>query len=411
MEYITGLGRFGIKLGLDRTRAILERAGNPERGLRGALVAGTNGKGSTAAMLAAILRRAGHTVGTMPSPHLTSYNERVQVDGTPISEADFASAVDWLRPRLEGITEELGPPTEFEILTTVGLTYLARRCDRLVIEVGMGGRLDATNVLDLGLAVITNIDLDHVQYLGGTVEKIAAEKAGIIKPHDSVVTGATGSALAVVEAAAARNQASLWRLGAEIKLTDRWLGWEGSEIDVSGPGFRHDGLRVPLRGSHQAINAALAVAAANRLGEGPGGLEDVIWPGRLEAVGQDPLVLLDGGHNPAALARLAEDVPRLAAGRPITLVFGMMADKDLAASLAALRRMRPAHVVFTAATSPRSARPGALAELWGGGEVVASSVKATRRAIIQAGPGGLVLVCGSLYVVGEVRSSLVAGHR
>ena len=204
------------------------RAGNPERGLRGALVAGTNGKGSTAAMLAAALRAAGHTVGTMPSPHLSSYTERIQIDGNPISEAEFAAAVGWLKPRLEGIAEELGPPTEFEILTTVALTYLAQRCDRLVIEVGMGGRLDATNVLDLGLAIVTNVALDHTRYLGATVERIAAEKAGVIKSGNMVLTAAEGPALGVVEATAAGVGATCWRLGEEtfdviLERCNRWL--------------------------------------------------------------------------------------------------------------------------------------------------------------------------------------------
>jgi dihydrofolate synthase / folylpolyglutamate synthase len=354
-------------------------------------------------MLAAILRHNGHTVGTMPSPHLVSYTERIQVDGVPISEAEFAAAVEWLQPRLEGISADLGPPTEFEILTTVALTYLAQRCDRLVIEVGMGGRLDATNVLDLGLAVVTNVALDHQRYLGDTIQQIATEKAGIIKPGNAVVTGAEGTALRVVETAAAAAGADLWRLGAEIRLTSRWRGWEGSEVDVSGPGFEYHGLRVHLLGGHQAANAALAVAAAHLLGEKPAGLDAVRWPGRLEPLGSRPAVLLDGGHNPAALACLADDVPRLAEGRPVTVVFGMMADKDIPAGFAELRRMGPAALVFTAAASPRAARPTDLATAWGGGEVVEEAVAAARRGVELAGPDGLVLVCGSLYLVGEVR--------
>jgi dihydrofolate synthase / folylpolyglutamate synthase len=359
-------------------------------------------------MLAAILRHAGHTVGTMPSPHLVSYTERIQVDGEPISEPEFAAAVDSLRPRLEGIAEDLGPPTEFEILTTVALSYLARRCDRLVIEVGMGGRLDATNVLDLGVAVITNVALDHQRYLGDTVEQIAREKAGIIKPGDAVITGAEGPALDVVEADASAAGAELWRIGHELRLSQRWRGWDGSEIDLAGPGFEHHGLRVPLLGSYQGANAALAVAAAHRLGEAPAGVEEARWPGRLEPVGREPVVLLDGGHNPAALARLADDVPRLAEGRPVTVVFGMMADKDLGASLAELRRLGPAAVVFTAADSPRAAPPADLAAAWGGGEAVGGALRAVERGLELAGPGGLLLVCGSLYLVGEVRSWALA---
>ena len=396
---------------MERTRAILERAGNPQLGLSGALVAGTNGKGSTAAMLGSILGAAGHRVGTMPSPHLSSYTERVQVDGEPISEQEFATALDWLRPRLEGIAEGLGPPTEFEILTSLAVTYLSQRCDRLVIEVGMGGRLDSTNVLDLGVSVITNVALDHERYLGDTIEQIATEKAGIIKPGNLVITGAEGAALEVVEASARQAGATLWRLGQELALHARWDGWRGSEIDVDGPGFAERKLRVPLLGSYQAANAALAVGAAHALGETGRGIEATRWPGRLEPVGEHQLILLDGGHNPAALERLAADLPLLAEGRPLVVVFGIMADKDLPASFVQLRQMQPRQVVFTAADTPRAARPEDLASLWGGGEAVLPAKAAARRGVDLAGPGGLVLVCGSLYLVGEVRPGLLAARR
>ena len=363
-------------------------------------------------MLAAVLRAGGHRVGTMPSPHLSSYTERIQVDGEPITEPDFAAALEWLRPRLEGIAKESGSPTEFEILTTLALTYLSQRCDRLVIEVGMGGRLDATNVLDLGIAVITNVALDHQRYLGESIEKIAAEKAGIIKPGNLVITGAEGAALEVIEASAGAAGARLWRLGQELNLTAANLGWRGSEIDVEGPGFAERGLRVPLLGSYQAANAALAVAAAHALGQAGRGLEETRWPGRLEPIGEHPTILLDGGHNPAALALLAVDVSELAEGRPLVAVFGMMADKDIPASLAELHRLNPRQVIFTAAAdTPRAARPQDLAATWGGGETLLPAAAAVGRAAELAGPEGLVLVCGSLYLVGEVRPGLVAARR
>jgi dihydrofolate synthase / folylpolyglutamate synthase len=377
-------------------------------------VAGTNGKGSTAAMLAAILHEAGHTVGTMPSPHLSSYTERIQIDGAPISESEFAAAVDWLLPRLEGIAEELGPPTEFELLTTIALTYLARHCDRLVIEVGMGGRLDSTNVLDLGVAVVTNVDLDHQQYLGDTIEAISYEKAGVIKAGNTVITGASPRAMVAIQARADEVGATVWRLHGEIHHARRTLAWEGVEVDVKGPGFGCS-VRTPLLGRFQGDNAALAVAAAHAI-DGVAcetmrsGLATVQWPGRLEHVGDHPAVLLDGGHNPAAIRWLAQTIPELAAGRRLVIVFGMMADKDLPAALAELRQLRPAEVVFTAAESPRAAAPEHLAELWGGGEVVVSPELAVWRAIELAGLEGILLVCGSLYLVGAVRPMLIAAR-
>lgn len=386
---------------------MLALAGNPQAGVRGALIAGTNGKGSTAALLASILSAGGGRIGTMPSPHLSSYTERVQVNGRPISEADFAAAVDELRGRLDELPAELGPPTEFEILTVVALSYLARQCDLLVIEVGMGGRLDATNVLDLGIAVITNVTIDHAQYLGDTVEKIAAEKAGIIKPGNHVLTAAEGGALQVVEERAAAAPAQLWRLGHELSLRARSRGWQGSDIDVSGPGFSHENLHVPLVGEHQAANAALAVAAGHLLGQSPEAIGATRWPGRLELVGRSPMVVLDGGHNPDALRRLGREIRHLEEPRRPIVVFGLMADKDVEGCLAGLRAMDPAAVVFTSASGSRPARPELLATAWGGGEVADSPEEALGRAIELAGPQGLVVVCGSLYLVGELRPILV----
>src|SRR6266478_2373795 len=236
LAYVSRLGRFGMKLGTERTRAILDRIGGPDRGLKGALIAGTNGKGSTAACLASILQASGHRVGFMPKPHLISYTERIQVDGTPISEDDFVQTLMDLKPALEGIADEMGQATEFEMLTVMALAYLAPRVDRLVCEVGLGGRLDATNALDLGVAVITNVDLDHQKYLGSTIGEIAREKAAIIKQGNHVVTGCEGEPLAIVEARAKTMSAQLWRLGREVVVESTSLGWAGHELNVGGPG-------------------------------------------------------------------------------------------------------------------------------------------------------------------------------
>jgi len=410
VAYLTGLGRFGIKQGLERTQAILDELGHPERGLRGALVAGTNGKGSTAAVLASILRARGLRAGTTPSPHLSSYTERVQVDGRPIPEDEFAAAVDALRPRLEPVIARLGEPTEFEILVTLALGWLGPRVDRLVVEVGMGGRLDSTNVLDLGVAIVTNVSLDHRRHLGDTVGQIAAEKAAIVKAGDVVVTGASGSALEVVEEAAARaGAAAVWRLGREIAVRARSLGWEGSEVDVRGPGFEHRGLRLRLVGAFQPANAALAVAAAHALGDATPeavtrGLDEARWPGRLERIGER--LVVDGAHNPQGMRALVTSLRTLLDDEPVTVVFGAMADKDVKEILAELRGLEPEHVVFTAAGAAglRAASPEALADAWGRqSERRPDSRAALTRARELAGQDGWVVVCGSLYLVGEVR--------
>ena len=233
LAYISRLGRFGMKLGTERTRAILDRLGNPETGLRGALIAGTNGKGSTAVCLASILQSAGLRVGFMPKPHLVSYTERIQLDGVPISERDFVRTLEALLPTLDVIADEMGQATEFEMLTAMALTHLSPRIDRLVCEVGLGGRLDATNALDLGIAVITNVDYDHQKYLGDTIEQIAQEKAAIIKPGNHVITGCEGAALEIVEDHAKKAGSTIWRLGREIKLESESRGWDGHVMSVS----------------------------------------------------------------------------------------------------------------------------------------------------------------------------------
>jgi len=415
LAYVTGLGRFGMKLGLDRMRAILDELGNPERGHRGALIAGTNGKGSTSAYLESILRAAGLRTGMTPSPHLSSYLERVQLDGRPISEATFAQAVAELRPRLEPVIARLGEPTEFEVLIALAISWLAPRADRLVIEVGMGGRLDSTNVLDLGVAIVTNVTLDHRKHLGSTARAIAGEKAGIIKPGNVVVTGASGAALTVVErAAGAVGAADLWRLGREITVRSRWHGWEGSSLDVSGPGFSHRGLRTRMLGSFQPGNAALAVAAAHALGDATAaavreGVESAEWPGRLELVAER--VLVDGAHNQDGMRQLVRSLRRLLDGAPVVVVFGAMADKDLPLVFEQMRRLEPERVVFTAAPSAgaRAVRPEALAAAWDGpSEERVDPAEALARARELAGADGWILVTGSLYLVGELREAVVS---
>ena len=410
LAYISRLGRFGMKLGTERTRAILDHLGNPERGLRGALIAGTNGKGSTAVCLAYILQSAHLNVGFMPKPHLVSYTERIQLNGVPISEGDFVRTLEELLPALDEITKEVGQATEFEMLTGMALAHLAPRIDRLVCEVGLGGRLDATNALDLGVAVITNVDYDHQKYLGDTIEQIAHEKAAIIKPGNHVITGCEGVALEIVEDHARRAGSTIWRLGREIMLESKSRGWNGHTLAVTGPGFEHSDLSLPLVGDYQPSNAALAVAAAEALGDATNdavrlGLASTIWPGRLQLIAKRPRVILDGGHNPAAMTKSGAALRRLIGHERLVTVFAMLRERDPVQLLAALRTLDPGAAVFT---EPGSAAGHAissdqLAAIYGGGaESVKPAQAALERAKELAGPAGNVLVCGSLYLVGEI---------
>jgi dihydrofolate synthase/folylpolyglutamate synthase len=413
LAYISQLGRFGMKLGIERTRAILDRLGNPEHGLSGALIAGTNGKGSTAACLASILQASGHHVGFMPKPHLISYTERIQVDGIPITEQDFVQTLEDLMPTLDAVADEMGQATEFEMLTAMAIAYLAPRVDRLVCEVGLGGRLDATNALDLGVAVITNVDLDHQKYLGDTIEQIAEEKAAIIKPHNRVVTGTHGAALAIVENHARSTGSTLWRLGHEIEVESKSLGWDGHFVSVAGPGFDHAGLELPLVGDYQPDNAALAVAAAHTLDQVSDeavreGLAQTSWPGRLQLIATHPRVVLDGGHNPAAMTKSGISLRRLIGSERLVTVFAMLSERDPAQLMAALRTLGPGAAVFTEPVSAGGHAVSAqkLAAMFGGhAEAILDPRSALERAKALAGPDGNVLVCGSLYLVGEILAS------
>jgi dihydrofolate synthase/folylpolyglutamate synthase len=410
LAYIAKLGRFGMKLGTERTTAILDRLGNPEHGLKGALIAGTNGKGSTAACLASILQSAGDTVGFMPKPHLISYTERIQINGTPISELEFVDTLAALMPTLEAVAVEMGQATEFEMLTAMAIAYLAPRIDRLVCEVGLGGRLDATNALDLGVAVITNVDLDHQKYLGDTIEQIAREKAAIVKPGNQVITGSEGVALEIVEQSAKKSGSPVWRLGREIQLESRSQGWDGHLMTVRGPGFEHIDLELPLIGDYQPANAALAVATAHALDDVEDdavrrGLASTIWPGRMQLIATRPRVVLDGGHNPAAMTKSGAALRRLIGPERLITVFAMISERDPVQLLSALRTLRPDGAVFT---EPRSAGGHAissdeLAAAYGSdAESVRPALAALERATELAGSDGNVLVCGSLYLVGEI---------
>ena len=410
LAYISKQGRFGMKLGTERTRAILDRMGGPDRGLSGALIAGTNGKGSTGAILAAILTAARRDVGFMPKPHLMSYTERIEVNGRPITESEFVETLEALIPTLDDVAAEMGQATEFEMLTAMALAFLAPRVDRLVCEVGLGGRLDATNALDLGVAVITNVDLDHQKYLGDTIEQIAHEKAAIIKLNNKVVTGCEGLALTIVEEHAREAAAPVWALGRDIRVESRSRGWDGHVVNVNGPGFEHIELMLPLVGDYQPANAGLATAVAHLLDEVTDddvrkGLQSTRWPGRLQVIAYKPRVILDGGHNPAAMIKAGASLRRLIEGGRLVAVFAMLRERDPVQLLTALRTLKPDAVVFTepASAAGHAISAEVLARIYGtGGYDIVPAAAALERARDLAGPDGNVLVCGSLYLVGEI---------
>ena len=434
---IRARGPIGIRLGLERMRALLAELGDPQRSLRGVLVGGTNGKGSVAAMVTAMLQAAGYSTAQSPSPHLSSYRERILIDGRPIAAAALDGLLEeTLRASVPGETAH-GPATEFELLTAAAWLWAARRSvDVLVMEVGLGGRLDASNTWAADVAAITGVGLDHQEYLGDDLASIAAEKAAIIKPGCRAVTGASGVALTVIEARAREVGVPL-RVCPPLVVT----GMELSGITVQVP--RLGRLAMPLLGRHQAANAAVALGIATALAEAGvaeipdaaivAGLARARWPGRLEMLERDGLtILLDGAHNPDGAAALAaaidELAPHLPGGRP-TLLLAVMGDKDVAEILAALAAATPLREARCLATrvpdSDRSLPASELAAAWASatghsatGRPAADGHSATAvddadRALemameLAAAAGGPLIVSGSLYLVGHVRARLVS---
>ena len=426
LSAIQARGRFGIRLGLGRTRAILAALGHPERELHGPLIAGTNGKGSVVALTASALQAAGYRVGQMPKPHLVTYRERIQVDDRPIEPDDFARVVAEVIAVADRVARRHGDATEFELLTAAAFRWFAQAgVEVAVVEVGLGGRLDATHAWDGGVAAITNVDLDHMAQLGPTVEAIAHEKAAIIMRGDLAVTGAAGPALEVIERRSRRVSAPL-TIVPPATLVD--FDREGIEVELGQLGR----VRVGLLGRHQAANVAVADATLDAL-EGAGvatvgaearrtGYAAVKWPGRLELIetgGRE--VLLDGAHNPAGAAALARALtelgPFLGSGTP-TLVVAIMADKDVDGVLAALAEtpyLAGARVIATDVDVARAMPAGQLAEHWSAVTGRPAEAIAQPKAALDAalsGESGLsgagpVIVAGSLYLVGAVRGLLV----
>ncbi|MEW6398201.1 MAG: folylpolyglutamate synthase/dihydrofolate synthase family protein [Bacillota bacterium] len=420
LEYIHGLGRFGSRLGLERITRLLELAGNPQEGLRVIHVAGTNGKGSVTAMAASVLTAAGYRVGMYVSPYLEEFRERIQVDGQCIPERDVGAWVKRLRPLADRVVAAgMDHPTEFEFITLVAMCYFAaRRVDYAVLEVGLGGRFDATNVISQPLAcVISNIALDHTDRLGQTVAKIAFEKAGIIKPGRPVVTGARDpDALEVIARVARDRGAPLLVAGQDFTWQERYCDWRGQELDLHCPTREFCGLHVPLAGRHQQGNTACAVTALEvgvpglperAVREGVAGCR---WPGRLEVLGERPLVVIDAAHNAdgaAALREALEMFPR----RRLVMVLGILRDKNAEAMVGLLAPAADVLVV-TSPVSPRAGNPERIAELarplCGEVRVEPDLAAALEGGLAAASPEDMVVVAGSIYLIGPARSLLRA---
>lgn len=392
----------GIDLKLERVREAAARLGHPERAAPTLHVGGTNGKGSTAAMLAAMLAAAGRRVGLYTSPHLVSFRERITIAGIPIDEQGVVDGVARIR-------EVLGPAmnlTCFEVMTLLAWeAFHAAGVDVVVLEVGLGGRLDATNIVTPDIAIITNVGRDHEAYLGHDLADIASEKAGIVKPGVPVVSGATGVAADVIAARAAA-------LASPLEVVGRDFTVQASSAERltfrSRQGSRTD-LRLALAGAHQRVNAALAIRALELVPaftpssqQVATGLAEVRWPGRLQVVCREPLVLLDGAHNPAGIAALVAEVRERAAGRRVRVLFGVMRDKGWQTMLGALAEVAT-DLVLTRPRQPRSTPPDVLAVAAPCPVTVREDpVAAYRELVATSAADDVVVVAGSLFLVGDL---------
>ena len=416
---------------LDRMYRLLERLGSPHRRLRTVHVAGTKGKGSTAALVHAVAMACGLTAGLYTSPHLVDIRERIRVGHDDIPPQDLAALIEAARPHVDRMRAEADAPTFFEIFTALAFGHFsAAGVDVAVVEVGLGGRLDATNVVVPDVSVITAISLDHTLQLGETVAAIAAEKAGIVKPAVPAVSQPQPpDAMAVVEDACRAAGAPLALVGRDVTYT--WspaeeAGRLGCRVTVGTPGATYGPLFVPLMGEHQAVNAAAAVAAAERCGPiaerlTPDvvreGFRQVRWAGRMEHLPGRPDMVLDGAHNRSSMERLMEALGRHFPDRRVVIVFGSAADKDVDGMLGVLaERVPEAPIVFTQTDNPRAAEPADLAERFRarggtGGQAAGGVAGALDAAAKKAAPDGLVVVCGSLYLVGEVKARLAAAGK
>ena len=415
IEYIHSVCWKGSVPGLGRTQALLEKMGNPEKKLKFVHIAGTNGKGSTAAMTASILRKAGYRTGLYTSPYIYCFHERMQVDGMEITDEELTAVTEYVKPLAQSLKET---PTEFELVCCIAFEYFVRKgCDIVVLEVGMGGAFDATNVIETPeVAVITNIGLDHTEVLGDTLEKIAETKSGIFKDNGhAVVYRGTPSVEAVFERVCVERNTALVKADfASLKLKKHAL--DGQIFDC---GARKD-LVLPLLGDHQLHNASVVLSVVDTLKQIGwkiseqnirDGLRDVQWPGRFDIVSRSPLFIIDGGHNPQCIEALVKNIEDYLKDRKVIAITGVLADKDYADMYVPVMPYVHKFVCITP-PNPRKLEAMELAKYLRekGADAVGSDTieNGVKLALREAGADGVILCFGSLYSIGSIRDAFVA---
>lgn len=412
MKYLNSFGRFGIRLGLSNTTELLNLLGNPQDDFKSIHIAGTNGKGSVTAMLTSIMREAGFKTGMYISPHLDDFRERIQVNGVPIPRNALSSLTGEVKSLIPEVERRSSHPTFFEVTTAIAFKYFSEmKVDYAVVEVGLGGRLDATNVITPEVSVITNIGLEHTDILGNKIASIAAEKGGIIKKGVPVVTAEwKKEALDVFERICKERGAKLILLKKEANCREVKCDLAGCVFDLKTSLRNYHSLKVNLLGRHQIENAALSVLAAEQLGVDKGairsGLQKTKWPGRLEIMQRKPLLVMDSAHNPPAM-RVLKDSLELFSYDKLILVIGVMKDKAIGDML---REIAPEadFIVINKPNLERAAEPEVIkkeAEKYGRPIKVIEDVKrSVGYAKSIAGNKDLILITGSMYMLSEARA-------
>jgi dihydrofolate synthase/folylpolyglutamate synthase len=411
------MSRSAIVFDLSRMEALLERLGDPHLAAKSVHIAGTKGKGSTSAMIASVLTASGYRTGLYTSPHLHTMRERIQVDGRLIEEKEFADLVNRLRPEIETVNrlKIAGELTTFEVLSALAFVYFRENnVDFQVLETGLGGRLDATNLVEPAVCAITSISLDHTEVLGDTLAKIATEKAGIIKPGCPVVCAPQHPEASAVIAGVCQQK------GAILTTVGKDVTWQIKESSYSGQSFRLNGLReeydlsIPLLGEYQLDNAAIAVASLEVLANSgtritptsiAEGLSQVYWPGRLQVLQHNPLFIVDGAHNADSASKLRQALKRYFEFDDIVLIVGTSRDKNVAGIVAELANLSD-NIIVTHSNNPRAATTSMLAaefSKWGKTPLTTEAVAgAVDVALAKTKPGDLICATGSLFVVSEV---------
>ena len=434
LAYLDPLGNdmLGKKLGLEKITVLLDALGNPQRGFLSVSIAGTNGKGSTSALLAGILSLSGNRTGLFTSPHLVRVNERIKIDGTDISDDEFAEVFSEVRQVAERVQRRAGwedSPSYFELVTATAFLHFARSQVRVgVLEVGLGGRLDATSTAEPVLALITNVDYDHERILGTTLAEIAREKAGVIRPHLTVLVGAEDpEALGEIRKRAEELGAECLEVRNFARVTNlrNFRGFHCFDLCFRlSRGEEHfPNVSVGLRGKFQVRNAVAAAAGAWKLKQAGmpvsrralvEALREVRWPGRLEAMDSAPLILVDGAHNPGAARQVAEFLCENIRPRKLRLIYASMRDKNVAGVSKILFPLAE-KIYFTKPAQPRAASPEELLRLAGirpkSFALEANPVKALELARRESEPGDVILAAGSLFLAGEIRRALRAGAK